>query len=139
MSTNYEQKCMVGIKFSVEKITHVVSEAIYEDQIRYDSRTGKVTGTEKVLVKRAELKYVFHGEGDDWRTLAESFADELGLDFFAEDDYFYIGEFVGDEYGMGNIDLLTGSFAISDIVGLFAKVKAHIMGDVKLHFLTSVG
>ena len=146
MGVNYCQKCMVGIEVALSDITHVVSEAVYEDQNRYNPKTGKITGTERVLVKEEELKYVFMGkESTDWYSMIENLADELGIDSYIqdgeceEDAYFCIGTFVGDEQDMGRADLLTGSVEISYLVKLMTELKDKLPGDISLHFLSSAG
>ena len=146
MGVNYRQKCMVGIEVALSDITVVVAEATYEDQNRYNPKTGKITGTERVLVKEAELKYVFMGkESDDWHNIPRELASELGLEYhigyghYGEDEYFCIGTFVGDEQDMGNVDMLTGSVEISYIVKLAEELKSKLPGDISLHFLSSAG
>ena len=145
MGVNYRQKCMVGIEVALSDITVVVSEAVYEDQNRYNPKTGKITGTEIVLVKEEELKYVFMGEeSDDWCCMIENIAEELGIDSYIQegddgDAYFCIGTFVGDEQDMGRADLLTGSVEISYLVKLMTELKDKLPGDISLHFLSSAG
>ena len=144
MGVNYDQKCMVGIEVDLSDITYVVSDAVYENQNRYNPKTGEITGTEKVLVKRAELEYVFMGEeSDDWYCMIENIAEELGLDCYVprsdDEQYFYIGKFVGEEQDMGNVDMLTGSVEISYIVKLAEELKSKLPGDISLHFLSSAG
>ena len=145
MGVNYRQKCMVGIEVALSDITVVVSEAVYEDQNRYNPKTGKITGTERVLVKEEELKYVFMGEeSDDWYCMIENIAEELGIDSCIQEDddgdaYFYIGTLVGDEQDMGRADLLTGSVEISYLVKLMTELKDKLPGDISLHFLSSAG
>ena len=144
MGVNYDQECMVGIEVDLSDITVVVSDAVYEDQNRYDPRTGKILKTEKVLVKAAELKYVFMGEeSDDWYCMIENIAEELGLDCYVprsdDEQYFYIGTLVGDEQDMGRADLLTGSVEISYLVKLMTELKDKLPGDISLHFLSSAG
>jgi hypothetical protein len=144
MGVNYDQKCMVGIEVDLSDITYVVSEAVYEDQNRYDPRTGKILKTEKVLVKAAELEYVFMGkESDDWYCMIENIAEELGLDCYVprsdDEQYFYIGTFVGEEQDMGNVDMLTGSVEISYLVKLAEELKSKLSGNISLHFLSSAG
>ena len=143
MGVNFRQKCMVGIEVALSDITVVVSEAVYEDQNRYNPKTGKITGTERVLVKEEELKYVFMGEeSDDWYCMIENIAEELGIDSYIQegddgDAYFCIGTFVGDEQDMGRADLLTGSVEISYLVKLMTELKDKLPGDISLHFLSS--
>lgn len=145
MGVNFHQKCMVGIEVALSDITVVVSEAVYEDQNRYNPKTGKITGTERVLVKEEELKYVFMGEeSDDWYCMIENIAEELGIDSYIQegddvDAYFCIGTFVGDEQDMGRADLLTGSVEISYLVKLMTELKDKLPGDISLHFLSSAG
>ena len=146
MGVNYRQKCMMGIEVALSDITVVVSEATYEDQNRYNPKTGKITGTERVLVKEEELKYVFMGkEYDGWYDMIGDLADELELcssiqeGNCPEETYFYIGTFVGDEQEMGNVDMLTGSVEISHIVKLAEELKSKLPGDISHHFLSSAG
>lgn len=146
MGVNYDQKCMVGIEIPLSDITVVVSEAVYEDQNRYDPRTGKILKTEKVLVKDAKLKYVFMGrESDNGYNLAEDIARELDLDCFIEyghydqDKYFCLGKDIGCPDDMGNICLLTGSVEINYLVKLAEELKSKLPGDISLHFLSSAG
>jgi hypothetical protein len=146
MGVNYQQKCMVGIEIPLSDITVVVAEATYEDQNRYNPKTGKITGTERVLVRESELKYVFMGkESDDWYSMIEDLAKELDLDSYIQngdydgEEYFCIGTFVGDEDDMGRVDLLTGSVEISYLVKLMTELKDILPGDISLHFLSSAG
>jgi hypothetical protein len=136
---------MVGVEVAVADITIVVAEATYEDQNRYNPKTGKITGTERVLVRESELKYVFMGkEYDDYHSLIGDLVDELELDSYIEDEddgngYFYIGTFIGDERDMGRVDLLEGSVEISYLVKLMTELKDKLPGDISLHFLSSAG
>ena len=144
MGVDYDQKCMVGIEVDLSDITVVVSDAVYEDQNRYDPRTGKILKTEKMLVKAAKLEYVFMGkESDDWYCMIENIAEELGLDCYVprsdDEQYFYIGTFVGEEQDMGNVDMLTGSVEINYLVKLAEDLKSKLSGNISLHFLSSVG
>ena len=146
MSVNYDQKCMVGIEVALSDITVVVAEAVYEDQNRYDPKTGKITGTERVLVKQTKLKYAFMGEeSNNWYCMIKNLAVELDLDSYIQEGdsdgeaYFYIGTFVGDEQDMGRADLLTGSVEISYLVKLMTELKDILPGDISLHFLSSAG
>lgn len=140
MGVNYDQKCMVGIEIYVSDIKVIIEEAVYENQNRYDSRTGKITKTERVLVKEEDAVYVLMGKKySDRDSLAKDIAEDLGLDYSIEDDYFYIGEFVGEENGMGNVDMLTGSVEISYLVKLMTELKDKLPGDISLHFLSSAG
>jgi hypothetical protein len=146
MGVNFQQKCIVGIEVPLSDITVVVAEATYEDQNRYNPKTGKITGTERVLVRESELKYVFMGrESDYWQGMIENLADELDLDSYIQegnsDDeaYFCIGKFVGDERDMGRVDLLEGSVEISYLVKLMSELKDILPGNISLHFLSSAG
>jgi hypothetical protein len=137
---------MVGIEVALSDITVVVSEAVYEDQNRYNPKTGKITGTERVLVKEEELVYTFMGKTySNWQSLPEDIADELDLDSYIQEgncsgeEYFCIGTFVGDEQDMGRADLLTGSAEISYLVKLMTELKDKLPGDISLHFLSSAG
>lgn len=146
MGVNFQQKCMVGIEIPLSEIRHLVIKATYEDQNRYDPRTGKILKTEKVLVKHPEFKYVFMGEeSDDWCCMIENIAAELDLDSYVQEDdsdgeaYFCIGTFIGDERDMGRVDLLEGSVEISYLVKLMTELKDKLPGDISLHFLSSAG
>jgi hypothetical protein len=146
MGVNYQQKCMVGIEVPLSDITVMVAEATYEDQNRYNPKTGKITGTERVLVRESELKYVFMGkESKYWQGMIEDLAEELGLDSYIQEGNFYgwesfcIGTFIGDERDMGRVDLLEGSVEISYLVKLMTELKDKLPGDISLHFLSSAG
>lgn len=146
MGVNYDQKCMVGIEVPLSDITTVVEEAVYENQNRYNPKTGKITGTERVLVKEEVLKYSFMGrESGNWCAMIESLADEIGLDSYIQEgncpgeEYFCIGKFIGDNNDMGRADLLTGSVEISYLVRLMTELKDTLPGNISLHFLSSAG
>ena len=146
MGVNFQQKCMVGIEVPLSDITVMVAEATYEDQNRYNPKTGKITGTERVLVRESELKYVFMGEeSDDWCCMIENIAAGLDLDSYVQEDdsdgeaYFCIGTFIGNERDMGRVDLLEGSVEISYLVKLMTELKDKLPGDISLHFLSSAG
>lgn len=146
MGVSYDQKCMVGIEVALSDITIVVEEAVYENQNRYNPKTGMITGTEKVLVKEEVLKYSFMGkESTDWYSMVEGLAEELGLDSYIQEgdcpgeEYFCIGKFIGDNDDMGRADLLTGSVEISYLVKLMTELKETLPGNISLHFLSSAG
>jgi len=146
MGVNFQQKCMVGVEVPLSDITVMVAEATYEDQNRYNPKTGKITGTERVLVRESELKYVFMGkESKYWQGMIEDLAEELGLDSYIQEgnfdrwESFCIGTFIGDERDMGRVDLLEGSVEISYLVKLMTELKDKLPGDISLHFLSSAG
>jgi hypothetical protein len=144
---------MVGIEVALSDITVVVAEATYEDQNRYNPKTGKITGTKRVLVRESELKYVFMGkESKYWQGMIEDLAEELGLDSYIQEgnfdgeESFCIGTFIGDEHdisigssSLGRVDLLEGSVEIGYLVKLMTELKDKLPGDISLHFLSSAG
>lgn len=145
MGVNYDQKCMIGLRVDIDDIKVVISEAVYEDQNRYDSRTGKVTHVEKVLVEEERSRYEFMGEAHgEWEVLGYNVARKLKLQCYTEygyydqDKFFCIGEFIGESDDCGNVDLLSGELSLSEISEIFERV-GNILGPVSLHFLNSVG
>lgn len=59
MGVYFKQHAILGFEIKHKDSKVIISDAVYEEQARYDTKTGKQTHTEKVLVKEAEYKYVY--------------------------------------------------------------------------------
>lgn len=142
MGTNYEQQCIVGFMLGDDEAKHILSPAVYEEQARYNTRTGKQTHTEKVLVKEEDYVYRFGDcEGYDLYDLGNTIANKHNVDFFHDDDgYLFIGKFVGETNDYGRVDLLEDTVSFSLLQSLREDVQ-DIFKDqcIELHFVTSVG
>lgn len=141
MSVNYEQYCIIGIELRGDIIEEVISEPVYEEQSRYDSKTGKETHKENVLVKQGETKYVFGNYSSDYlydlgECLEEVFGLEAVLD--QENDVLYLGFRIGEEQNFGRVDLLVDEIEIEDLVSKKEELSEMFPGyAVRLHFAAS--
>ncbi len=129
MGVNYSQHVIVGREFRHEDLLVVESEAVYEMQPRYDTRTGNKTSEVKVLVKQRVAYFVFKDirhDADDPYGFAEEVAEKYGC--FAEcdrdEEVFYIGiKLVQTDYDYGNVDLINDEVSLEDIKSAFKKAK----------------
>lgn len=141
MGTNYGQTCMVGVRFERNALKKIISPAEYRDEPRYDTWTGKQTGTERILVKREYFVYEVFGVEYD-----HLYGVEIkGLycnDGYGEGDGVFIGIKIGDEYDCGRVDLLQGSVSLKEISEK-AKIVSEKLNvpieDIGVHFITYVG
>ena len=141
MGINYTQYAMIGIEIDVDSLLVIDSPAVYEEQKRYDTRTGKVIKTEKVLVKEEESHYEFNGEKyyDLWE-IESKYSKEKGLKAMVIEHTLYIGYPLGEKTDYGRADLLNKSISYSDLVDVFEKAKTRFSNmEVSLHLIASVG
>jgi hypothetical protein len=142
MSCNFTQICIVGIAIEEDNAKVILSEAIYEDQPVYDTRTGKVLKTQRVTVKDEESHYAFDGEtGYDLWTLGESLAKKYDISYTVDDDKcLYLGYKIGDQEDCGRVDLLTGYVNVSEIRSNQIAIES-IFPDYEaaVFFVTHVG
>ena len=141
MGINYTQYAIIGVEFDIDSLLVIDSPAVYEEQKRYDTKTGKVIKTEKVLVKEEESHYEFDGEKyyDIWE-IESKYSKEKGLKAMVIENTLYIGYPVGEKTDYGRADLLNERVCYSDLVDIFEKAKIRFSNmGVSLHFVVSVG
>ena len=153
MGVDYYQKAIVGVKLSVKDLKKVVSPAIYEDQPRYDTKTGKVKGHERVLVKQEQSVYAIGPYEFKDQYSIQFNKHELYVDLRDEgntsDEVIYIGLTapidmdkdmgVDGEFLDGSISLSGLSDAIDEVREKFRELELYdLMKDVELHFYTYV-
>jgi hypothetical protein len=143
MGINYTQYAIVGVKFDTNSLLVIDSPAVYEEQKRYDTRTGKVIKTEKVLVKEEESHYEFnYKKYDDLWEIESEYSKEKETRVIIIEDGLYIGYPIGEKtfVNYGRADLLNESVSYSDLVDIFEKAKIRFSTmEVSLHFVASVG
>jgi hypothetical protein len=138
MGINYDQCAIIGIELSINDLKVVDKEAVYENQNRYDTRTGKVSKIEKVLVQKEEYHYEFNSKSyDDFYSIENDYED---LESFYDDDYIYLGLKIGDGKDFGRVDMLEGSLSLEEISEHFKEMKEMFPDmEIKLYFVSKAG
>jgi hypothetical protein len=153
MGVNYEQIAVLGIEVKAKDCKVITSPAVYEKQNRYNSKTGKVSHQETVLVKEEEYKYSFGGfEFEDFWDLGndadfrDMFIDPNLEMVYVCDDYsdgrYLIGYKIGDDADCGRATLLDGEISVAELVEKQLKLEEIFSSNkdrIKLHFTTQVG
>lgn len=142
MGVHYFQYCFIGIKVPIDDLLVVTSPAVYEEQNRYDPKTGKVKGTERVLVKEEESHYEWDGkvyeEYDDLRQIEPD--KSIGIDVRLIDDHLYFGYSVDADEDCGNVDLIEDELTLEFIQEQFDLVSKRFPDyPVKMYFLYNAG
>lgn len=140
MGVNYRQYCVIGIKIPIEDIKVVTSPAVYEEQNRYDSKTGKVKGTERVLVKHEQSHYKWDGkvyeEYDDLRYIKY----DGSIKTYDTDKHIYFGYFIDANEDCGKADLIDDKLTLEFIQEQFDLVGKRFPGyPVKMYFVSYAG
>lgn len=147
MGVIYKQYAILGIKINKEDIKRVVSEAIYEERPRYDTRTGEKTHLEKVLVREEEEVYEFMGVSSPcfyelYEELCKAFREDLDVELtggYNDEECIYIGKKLGVNTGGYSLDGLEGELSLDDLVDLDSKVYKILSQESKLYFWTYCG
>lgn len=119
MGVNYEQHCMVAVSFDWDELKRVTSKAEYKLEDRYDTRTGKVTHQEKVLIKEEEFCYELCGRR--FKYIEDIHFEGLFVEY--DEDYLYIGLPVTEPVDLGRVTLLEDSFDLLNLEKLQDRVK----------------
>ena len=121
MSVNFSQKMIIGTKIYHDELKVVTEKAQYEDQNRYDTRTGKIIKTVSVLIKDEEYHYEFlNKKYDDIFDIDHDFP-ELNLYYF--DEYIILGWEILKPKDLGRVDLIQGKISLEEFTEAFKKVK----------------
>lgn len=150
MGLDIHQHAIVGIKLSSEDIKKVISPAIYEDQPRYDTKTGELKRYERVLVK--EEKSVFaigpYEFRDQWSiNFKKDNKQVLGVRLLEGNIYIGLDLPISkavDVYAMG--DYLNGSISLMKLESVMVEVEnklfnlglSDLANKVQLHFFTNI-
>lgn len=139
MGIDYTQYCLVGVRVNIQDINVVVKEAVYEDQNRYDTKTGKITHVEKVLVKSQVSKFVFNNK--EYENIYNIENDYKNMTFLYnyDESAFYLGIPVKEPNSYGSFHSLTGFFLKEEILELFEEASKKLNRPVQMHFISSVG
>lgn len=153
MGVNYDQKCILGWAFERDDVEKEIRQAEYEQQPRYDTKTGEVTHHESVLVKARDYVLELAGEKADcmWE-LSEAVAKKFDLQVDRDAETFYIGISLGDPFDMGRVELLNGTVCLDDLamaITTLKELQEDVAGDadfrghqkaaIALHFIARVG
>jgi hypothetical protein len=139
MGVNYQQFCIIGISIPYKDLQVTTSEAIYEEQNRYDPKTGKVVGAENVLVKEREWHVEFNGKKyDDYYDIERDYKDMFSyMDYDCET--FYLGLKIETE-DFGRADLINESFTPREISDMCLKVHGKLRNyEIGIHFIGYAG
>lgn len=156
MGVNFYQHCVFGI--AVDPTEIVLGEEIYKEEPRYDTKTGKQTHTEKILVKTKETKYeikigdkvietdepVYSPEIHEYIKQLNESAKYHYLLKCIEDQHniYYIGFSLGEVVNYGRADLLDDTIGYS-LLQNYADQLVRMLGinhdDISLHFFAESG
>jgi len=152
MSTNYRQKCIVGIKIDSCDIIKEISPNVFEQQSRYDTKTGVETHKEAVLVQRGENVSEIFGEtyGEYIYDVAKQLGKRFAMDCIcdAEEGELFLGIQIGENEDCGRADLLQGKVSLDDLEGYVDEIWGKLphnnhptvdRSDIGIHFVTNVG
>jgi hypothetical protein len=148
MSVSFDQLCYYGFEIDVDSIKVVDSPAIYEEQNRYDTITGKITKREKVLVASEKYHFVFqnvkYAEPED---IGYDYQCQHGMYWWEENRKLVLGFNIVDlnnvEYlDYSNNSLIEGKLYIKELQDLHSKLEG-IFGkdsfDFGLIFMPRIG
>lgn len=121
MGVDYRQYCMIGVSFDWNELKTVIAPAEYKLENRYDTRTGKVTHQEKILVKEEESCYMLCGR--TFKYIDDIRLDGLWTEINYEDQCLYIGLPVTEPEDLGHVTLLEDSFDLLNLEKLQDRVK----------------
>ena len=146
MGISYVQKSILGVKINKEDIRTVLSDAVYEEQSRYDSKTGQETHKEKVLVKGKEEIYEFMGVKNSYfyeldYDLEKAFPDldVLTTGGYNDEECIYIGKSLNMNSNDYTFDGMDGEITIKKLMELEKEVSIILGQEVKLYFWTYCG
>ena len=141
MSWNAKQYCLVGIGAEIDSLEVIDSEAVYEDQNRYNPKTGKVIGKDKVTVKEKVSHYEWLGEsGSDFDDLVEKLEEKFELELLVTEEDIYLGKRIGNLADFGNVEMLQDELEITHLINLVNEVRGILPEDqVKIHFVVVAG
>lgn len=151
MGVNYTQNCILGFVIKAEDLLVELSPEISEEQPRYDTRTGKVSHYENVVMKQAETVYRFENLEDDWMPeLVESISNKyphLYCGYNTNDPeydtpYIYIGYQLGESNDNGNNELLDGEISLEELEVMknnIIKQFPEFQDEIKIHFFWWAG
>jgi len=147
VGVNYYQGCILGWEFTRNQVEKEISPAKHTEQQCYDTRTGTETHKIQVLVKEREYSLECAGlKREDMYELADAVADKLGLSYLMDhdEDSFFIGVKLGDDFDYGRAELLIGDVQLDDLAA-----KLNILKDMQedmgtpdspaIHFCSNVG
>lgn len=143
MGLDIHQHAIVGVKLSIKDIKKVISPAIYEDQPRYDTKTGELKRHERVLVKEEKSVYVV-GPYEFEKPWSINFND-LDVEYLEDD--IYIGlKALGEDERDTNTEFLSGSISLMKLESVMVEVKNKffhlglndLANKVQLHFFTDI-
>lgn len=156
MGVNYTQYAMVGVIITPEE--KVISEAVYRTEPRFDTKTGKQTHEEKVLVKEETVEFEYKVGSQRFISNYLEYPQELydKIEQYNKDnDTFIIINDIYDENGSicigfnachpadyGRVDLLEGELSLKDFMyhaSYLAEAFDIDTEDVKLHFFSCIG
>lgn len=111
MGVNFNCYVFYGLSLEAEDFKELISPAVYEDQPRYDTRTGQVVKTERVLVKEEQAVYKMAGLEDvKFYSLVGRIARKFDLDIVENmDGVYFVGYNVFETEGYEQNDLADGT------------------------------
>ena len=150
MGVDYVQNCIFGFAVKAEDLLVELSPEITEKQPRYDTRTGKVSHYENVVVKQSEEVYRFEDlEDEGIHTLANLIYKkypDLECHVGSDDDYRPSGIYIGYKLGCRENDwgacLLDGEVSMDELLNMknsLVEKFPDFKDRIKIHFFWWAG
>lgn len=148
MSYSYYQYCILGFGIPASELEIEISPIETEDQPRYDTKTGKISHYETVVIKSGESVYRFQDlEAEHPSELAEEIeikypnliAKYQNGEYGNAMDFLYIGFEVGEQTDVGSINLIDGSLSLrdlSEIENQLIEMFPRYRNEIKLHLFS---
>lgn len=131
MSIDYYQYCFIGVKIPIKDIKVVDSEAVYELQNRYCTRTGTVKTTKKILVRDEQFHYKLDGKLYKYiEDIQKAYPD---LDYYYNQNCIFIGKSIKNK-DFGNVNLINKSLSLLRINEIANEVRQYFPNmEIQLH------
>lgn len=143
MGIIYCQYAFLGISIDLEKAKEIVSPADYREELRFNPKTGEISGKERILVKQEDYQYKILGNiYPDIDDIESTNIHDLAIYRDYKSQTLFIGKSIGKNLDMGRVDLLYGSVSIDDILkdsNNIADLLKVSIEDIKIHFVGYIG
>lgn len=150
MGINYSQYAVYGFVIKKADCYYVAAPAVTEKQNRYDTKTGKISHTQEVVVKEEEGYYLFSGRKYDeffalYEDMVETLASrDIDIVYVTDDEYnsvLYVGRILGKSVDCGRADLLAGPpYSLHELTDLDQWLRSEFPHDEPaLHFFAEIG
>lgn len=152
MGVSYSVYLVYGFELKEKDCKIIIEPAVFEDQNRYDFKTGVVSHKETILVKQEKFKYVFGNieqEGPGWYEFLETVSNKLKLKAYDDNrtGTAVVGKLILENKDWGRFDAPKGSISLNAMSNLHTEVLGKLAlnnieidpSELKLRVVTYVG